>query len=195
MELFQTGEISTSLAEDCQLLNARGERCFLLISPWKSASFVRIGSVIGIVNQSFFQELLNENTSEIVHGTFILDSNRNIIAQEANELLLSEEEVRALAALYPEGIQATDDYNLLFAQSEINGWLYMTVIPHSAMRTTALTANRFLLISIVMITGILLQSVFGLLSKPINRFATSMNECPEKTPMQRTVNSKRSISI
>ena len=154
-ELFQTGEISTSLAEDCQLLNARGERCFLLISPWKSASFVRIGSVIGIVNQSFFQELLNENTSEIVHGTFILDSNRNIIAQEANELLLSEEEVRALAALYPEGIQATDDYNLLFAQSEINGWLYMTVIPHSAMRTTALTANRFLLISIVMITGIL----------------------------------------
>ena len=63
---------------------------------------------------------MNENTSEIVHGTFILDSNRNIIAQEANELLLSEEEVRALAALYPEGIQATDDYNLLFAQSEIN---------------------------------------------------------------------------
>lgn len=153
--LFQEGEISTSLAENCQLLNARGERCFLLISPWKSTSFARIGSVIGVVNQRYFQELLNENTSEIVHGTFILDTNQNVIAQEANGLALAEEEIRALAALHLEGIQATDDFNLLFAQSDINGWLYMTVIPHGAMRTTTLAANRFLLTSIVMVTGIL----------------------------------------
>lgn len=116
---------------------ARENQYVVMTYPWSSATFSSFGTVIGILDVSFFNQLLAGLESDIISCAYILDANGHVLFEGAQELTFDEESLNGLLNAYYQkagdkgaaGFVKAGGYDVLVKRSAKNNWQYVCVFP------------------------------------------------------------------
>ncbi len=136
-EMLETGGKYSIPPQNCTIKRKGVNKEYLtVIYPWNNSETTRIGSIMGIVNTRFFQQLLDENRSTVTHSTYIFSYDNHLLFSSNRGVNLSTDETEGLLKDAEAGkaeinMAGVGKCSVIVLKSDINGWKYMTVLPHS----------------------------------------------------------------
>lgn len=147
----------------------RENQYVVMTYPWSSATFSSFGTVMGILDVSYFNQILEGMESDIISCSYILDAEGRVLFESTEKLEFDEESLGRLLESYHsrtgevpnQGFLAVDGYDVLVKHSEKNHWQYVSIFPTGqfAGRLFASQTPVVALVSILLIACI----IFGFL--------------------------------
>lgn len=185
--LYKQGGLATS-GSQCFLRRKNadiGAKLLVLSSPCPPSGMAPYGTVIGLVNQNYFQSLLDGLRSDLDSTSFILDSDGDILFTTGDNPAISQ---RVIDDLIREENEAgpvctrkrinRETYSVLIMKSSLNGWYYLTTIPHNQFFERFLTAQSPFLMLLVFLSFVCIITAIFIAVKnyrPIHKMTKALN--------------------
>ena len=159
--------------------SVRGEQYVLLASPWINSG-VRYGTFIGMVDQNYFQSILNGAVVDSDSIAVLLDSQGRLLFHSDIQMdwaALSSEIARYLdtGKLFFNGVE----YTASRCVSPYNGWQYLAFIPKNKLFHLLADQNlyQFILILLLLTCGLTVGVLLAVYHyKPIRRIWEALPE-------------------
>ena len=140
------------------------QRMAVITYPWGNKTG-RFGTIIGLIDATFFENLLSDIDSEIDNAFFILNQKGEILFSSQNNVEYSNEELSRLIS-DNNGITTKrigmEKHSIIAMRSDVNNWTYVSVFPNSQFAGRLISVKRpvitFLsvILLICIVSGVLL---------------------------------------
>ena len=141
------------------------DRLAVLTYPWGNSTG-RFGTIIGLINAESFEQLLTSIESDIDNALYILNAKGEILFTSQHNIEYSPSDIATALKSNAGEIKRVNignkKHSVIAIQSDVNGWMYLSVFPHSQFATRLVNVKKpiiatiSVLLIICIITGVLL---------------------------------------